>query len=189
MEDLVPGRECGSCNACCVVPVIDSPQFSKHSNTVCRHSRDAGCAVYETRPDVCRRFFCGWRRTKLIPDDWRPDRSGVFVTMGSENVPPQFGGAVGLTLTLTDNPLKTVRQPWFVDFVAGAAARRIPLFLSLPGGEGMQAAMVLLNGAPLDAALGKARAAVKDVLERALKQLAGHTYIPCVMTHEDAGAA
>ena len=48
--------------------------------------------------------------------------------------------------------------------------------------------IALLIGVLLPA-LGKARAAVKDVLERALKQLAGHTYIPCVMTHEDAGAA
>lgn len=187
MDDLVPGRDCGSCNACCDVPLIDTPKLRKTSNSLCGNWRQSGCAIYETRPDVCRRFFCGWRRTKLIPDDWRPDRSGVFVTMGTEGVPAQFGDAMGLTLTLTGNPLKTVRQSWFVDFVAGAAARRIPLFLSLPGGEGMQAAMVLLNGAALDAALGKARAAVKDVLEGALKRLAGHTYIPCVM-QEDAGA-
>ncbi len=168
MSELVPGRECGACNACCVVPLIESPQFSKPSGAACRHS-NGGCGIYESRPDVCRRFFCGWRRSALIPDGWRPDISGVFVTME----------AAGLNLMLVGNPLKTVRQPWFVDFVAGAVTQRIPLLLGLPGPEGMQAAMLKLNGAEMENAARTARGAVKDVLERTLKRLSAHRFVPC----------
>jgi hypothetical protein len=189
MEDLVPGRDCGACNLCCVVPVIDSPELTKPSGSVCRHSKPAGCDIYETRPAVCRRFFCGWRRTTLVPEGWRPDISGVFVTLGTEGVPPQFGGAVGVTLSLVGNPLKTVRQSWFVDFVAGAATQRIPLFLQLPGPAGMQAGMLLLNGPELDAAGNRSRAAVKDLLERTLKRLSAHDFVPYEMAHDGADAS
>ena len=185
MDGLVSGRACGDCNLCCVVPVIDSPELTKLSGSVCRHSK-SGCDIYDTRPDICRRFFCGWRRTTLIPEGWRPDQCGVFVTLGTEGVPPRFGGAVGVTLGLVGNPLKTVRQPWFVDYVAGAVTKRIPLFLQVPGPVGMKAAMLLLNGPEMDAAAAKARAAVKDVLERALKRLSAHEYVSYEMAHDGA---
>ena len=184
MVELVPGRDCGACNACCVVPLIDSPELIKLSGSPCRNSRDAGCAVYDARPDVCRRFFCGWRRMALVPAGWRPDESGVFITL--ETAPPQFGGQPGLNLMLVDNPLKTLRQPWFVDFVAGAVAQRVPLFLGLPGPRGMQAAMLLLNGAEMDAAAARSRAAVKDILERTLKRLMAHDFVPYAMAYAGA---
>jgi hypothetical protein len=183
MDDLVSGRECGACNLCCVVPVIDSPELIKLSGAACRHSR-GGCDIYESRPDVCRHFFCAWRRTKLIPEGWRPDRCGVFATLDSDSVPPQFAGRTGVSLMLVDNPLKTVRQPWFQDFVAGAVTSRVPLFLTLPGPLGTQAAMLLLNTAEMEAAARQARAAVKDVLERLLKRLSAHDFVPYEMRYE-----
>ena len=175
MVELVPGRECGTCNLCCAVPVIDSPEMTKLSGSVCRHSQ-GGCDIYDTRPDVCRRFFCGWRRTTLIPAGWRPDASGVFVTMEE----------AGLNLMLVGNPLKTVRQPWFVDYVAGAVTQGVPLLLGLPGPKGMQAAMLPLNGAEMEAAARTARGAVKDVLERTLKRLTAHSFVPYEMAHDGA---
>jgi hypothetical protein len=175
MDGLVAGRECGDCNLCCVIPLIDSPELTKLSGSVCRHSK-GGCDIYDTRPGVCRRFFCGWRRTTLIPEGWRPDRSGVFVTMEE----------AGLNLMLVDNPLKTVRQPWFVDFVAGAVTQRIPLLLGLPGPMGTQAAMLPLNGAEMQAAATHSRAAVKDILERMLKRLTGHAFASYEMAHDGA---
>jgi hypothetical protein len=183
MVELVPGRECGTCNACCVFPLIDSPELTKLSGSVCRHSNAAGCDIYESRPGVCRRFFCGWRRNALIPEDWRPDRSGIFVTMGTENVPPQFGGAAGFTLMLVGNPLKTVRQPGFLDFVATFVSRRIPVFLAVPGPRGSHAASLLLNEPQMEAAVRQTRTAVKTLLEQALKRFAGHDYPPYVMEH------
>ena len=184
MDDLVPGRACGTCNACCVVPLIDSPELTKLSGSVCCHSRAGGCDIYDKRPGLCRRFFCGWRRMGLVPEDWRPDRSGIFITL--EEAPPGFGGQPALNLMLVDNPLKTLRQPWFVDFVANAVARRVPLYLGLPGPRGTQAAMLPLNGAEMQAAAMRSRAAVKELLERTLKRLSAHRFAPYEMIHESA---
>jgi len=88
-DDLVPGRECGECQVCCIMPSIDKPQIQKVSGSPCRHSLKGGCDIYEGRPDVCRAFFCGWRRLAGLPDDWRPDKSGVFA-LTEVNELPQF---------------------------------------------------------------------------------------------------
>lgn len=186
MVELVPGRECGSCNACCVIPVIDSPELTKLPGAACRHSQAAGCDIYESRPNVCRRFFCGWRRNSLVPEAWRPEESGIFVVMGTENVPPQFGGAVGFTLMLVGNPLKTVRQQDVVDFVAGCVLRRIPVFLAVPGPKGSHAASLLLNEPQMEAAARQTRGAVKTLLEQALKRVTAHDHQPYVMAHDGA---
>ncbi len=186
MVDLVPGRECGACNACCVVPLIDTPEFSKPPGAVCCHSQAAGCGIYETRPGLCRRFFCGWRRDANIPAAWRPDRSGIFITFSTENVPPQFGGAMGMTLMLTGNPLKTVRDTTFLNFVATCVAQRVPVFLAVPGPIGTQAASLLLNEPRMEAAARQTRSAVRALLEQALKRFATHTYIPAPMARESA---
>ena len=184
MADLVPGRDCGTCNACCVFPLIDSPEITKLSGSVCCHSKPAGCDIYETRPGLCSRFFCGWRRNANIPADWRPDRSGIFITFGTEGVPPQFGGASGMTLMLVGNPLKTVRQTDFLNFVAHNVSKRVPVFLAVPGPKGMQAASLLLNEPQMEAAVKQNRSAVRLLLEQALKRFATHAYLPYVMAHE-----
>ena len=181
---LVPGRTCGDCTVCCTWPTIDKPEIQKRSGTTCRHCTAGGCAIYETRYPICRDYYCAWRAMEMFGEDWRPDRCGVFATLDAENVPPQFGGAVGISLMLVDNPLKTVRQSWFQDFVAGAVTDRVPLFLTLPGPMGTQAAMILLNTQEMEAAATRARAAVKDVLERVLKRLSGHDFVPYEMTQE-----
>jgi hypothetical protein len=82
----------------------------------CRHCA-RGCAIYDRRPILCRDFYCGWRQ---LDDSWRPDRSGVFVEL--EPVDDQ----TGLSLVLVGNPLKTVRQPWFIDFVAIGVREGVP---------------------------------------------------------------
>jgi hypothetical protein len=186
MVDVVPGRECGTCNACCVFPLIDSPELTKLSGSVCCHSKPAGCDIYETRPGLCQRFFCGWRRNAKIPAAWRPDRSDIFITFGTDGVPPQFGGASGMTLMLTGNPLKTVRQPDFLNFVANCVSQRLPVFLAVPGPRGMQAASLLLNEPQMEAAVKQNRSAVRVLLEQALKRFAAHTYVPYVMAHDGA---
>ncbi|MFN4263695.1 MAG: hypothetical protein ACK4IT_08845 [Thioalkalivibrionaceae bacterium] len=47
----------------------------------CRHCSPRGCAAYADRPvDPCRVFECGWLDpTSPLPEDMRPDRSGVIV--------------------------------------------------------------------------------------------------------------
>ena len=83
--DLVAGRECGTCNVCCVALTIDDPALRKAQGYRCRNAtRDNGCTIYEDRPGTCRAFFCGWRRLKWVREPLRPDRSGVLVRLHFE---------------------------------------------------------------------------------------------------------
>ena len=46
--------------------------------------------------------------------------------------------------------------------------------------------MLLLNGAEMDAAAARSRAAVKDILERTLKRLTAHAFVPYEMAFAGA---
>ncbi len=80
-EGLVPERTCGSCIACCVIPRIEAPSFTKEAGVMCVHCSGQDCSIYEERPNPCRTFYCLWRRVGTMPDSLRPDRTGVMFTI------------------------------------------------------------------------------------------------------------
>ena len=84
----IPGRPCGDCVACCVLPLIETDQFVKPEGQVCAHCTGAGCGVYETRPAVCRTFNCAWKRIPSLPPRTRPDAMGVMFTL-ERHLPPR----------------------------------------------------------------------------------------------------
>jgi hypothetical protein len=172
--DLVPGRDCGTCDVCCVVPSVDVAEIQKAASARCRHCTD-GCDIYDTRPQVCRDYFCGWRRLAAIPDDWRPDKCGVLTSPVSVDLTPSRQ-VTGVVLTLVGNPLKTVRSPSFIAFVSRSIMRNTPLYLALPGPAGHIPAKVLLNGKAMTEALSRSSGRVKEVLESALAALKAHTF-------------
>lgn len=75
-------RECGECRACCVVLGFEArageAPFAKPAGEPCPHLIQIGCAIYDERPAVCRRFQCGWIQADNLPDELRPDRCGVL---------------------------------------------------------------------------------------------------------------
>jgi hypothetical protein len=75
----VPGRECGSCTACCKLPEIDLPELKKPADMMCPNCTGEGCEIYEARPSVCRTYYCIWRRIGALPESARPDRLGVML--------------------------------------------------------------------------------------------------------------
>ena len=173
--DLVPGRACGDCTACCVVMAIDQPDIRKAAGVACRHCR-GGCAIYPTRPPVCRDFHCGWRQLPILDEPWRPDLSGVFVEI------EQRDGETVLSLVLIGNPLKTVRQDWFQDFIATGIKGGVTLDLGVLGPPGHQGASLPLNTRQMLAACGK-RAALKAELEHELKRLRAYRCEPRHFRH------
>ena len=181
MTDLVAGRECGDCTVCCTVPTIDQPGIQKQAGATCRHC-DHGCRIHDTRPEVCRQYFCGWRQMEIFGEEWRPDRSGVFSELETD-VPEHLMSSVGICLTLTGNPLKIIRQSWFIDFVATGLQGSVPLFLALPGPVGYKGAKVSLNTPEMARAANGSRATIKDLLEKALKVLASYEFKPHMMQH------
>jgi hypothetical protein len=59
---------------------INTEGLKKTTNVLCEHCNEGrGCRIYETRPSVCRNFYCEWRLNPRIPATWRPEKSGVFV--------------------------------------------------------------------------------------------------------------
>jgi hypothetical protein len=177
---LVAGRDCGDCTVCCVAPTINKPEIQKLSGSACRHCITGGCSIYETRPPVCRSFYCAWRTVDIFSDEWRPDRSGVLAYVETEGISEHFDLSTGIGLMLVGHPLKIVRQRWFQDFVVTGVTSSVPLFLSLPGPRGYQAATVSLNTEQMLAAI--ARGTVKDALEAALKILRGWDFRPAEIT-------
>lgn len=167
---LVPGRECGECTICCSVLNIDKPQVQKASGVLCQHCTGGCCGIYETRFDVCRTFHCGWLQLPNMDEKWRPDRSGVFVEF------QQLNGVTGLSLMLVGNPLKTVRQPAFIDFAANGVIHNVPLWMTLPGPPGHEGAQSLMNTGPMREAAANSRMALRALLEVQLKRLQAYPF-------------
>lgn len=133
--DLVPGRECGTCNACCVVPSIDDPELRKLPGVACVNTRpDGGCAIYQTRPRTCRDFFCGWRRLEWVGMGLRPDASGVYLRLSHD--PSLATGPAGVALVITILRDDGVRAPGLARTVLTAIEAGMASYLVVPGPPG-----------------------------------------------------
>ena len=83
IDDIVLGpplaaRACGECVACCVIPEIDAPGLKKPAGEVCPNCTGSQCGIYEMRPQVCRSYFCVWRRVGALSEAARPDKIKVM---------------------------------------------------------------------------------------------------------------
>jgi hypothetical protein len=182
MEPLVPGRDCGDCKVCCTTVVIDTPEMQKLPGSACRHCAASPCDIYETRPELCRKYFCGWRRLADLGDEWRPDKSGVL--MESRSSPSPGGHTPYIVLILVGNPLKTIRRQDFIDFVVYGINRNLVLTMSLPGPAGKMGGTFPLNTQEIRAACRQSRSHVRIELEKVLALLAAHENVPYEMEHE-----
>jgi hypothetical protein len=70
-------RQCGGCRMCCHVD--DIPGVKK-AWEACRHFCEAGCDLYGNQPPICAKFECWWK-ANLVPDELRPDRCGLVVSL------------------------------------------------------------------------------------------------------------
>ena len=179
--ELIPGRDCGDCTVCCTALTINKPEIQKKSGLTCKNCTSGGCAIYETRYPVCRGYFCAWRNVDIFDEDWRPDRSGVMPYVETEGITGDFDMSTGIGLMLVGNPNRIVRQTWFQDFVVTGVMNSVPLFLSLPGPAGYQAATTSLNTQQMLDAIK--RGTVKDALEAALKVLRNWDFVPATITY------
>ena len=77
-------RACGECQLCCTLLRVD--ELAKLGGTPCQKLGADGCGIYETRPQVCRRYRCLWLSGGLREED-RPDQLGAIL----DRVPHQGG--------------------------------------------------------------------------------------------------
>ncbi|MBS1186354.1 MAG: hypothetical protein H6R04_372 [Burkholderiaceae bacterium] len=79
---LVPDRQCGECMICCEYLPISCATLKKPAETLCPHCIvNKGCSIYQQRANVCRTWHCLWRRDGAMPDELRPDRSGIIFSL------------------------------------------------------------------------------------------------------------
>ena len=63
---------------CCIVLEIE--ELKKPAGPACPNCvAGGGCAVYTTRPQVCRDFECEWLTDRALPRPFRPDRIGTIL--------------------------------------------------------------------------------------------------------------
>ena len=183
---LVPGRECGPCTVCCVALTIDDPDLRKVQGYRCRNMLPGkGCGIYETRPQACRAFFCGWRQLKWVRPTLRPDQSGVLIRLHHEVSKTTREKRLGVMITLlTDAALKA---EGLAETVAAAVNAEIPVFLHVPGPPGHTAAEARVNDVLRDAVITRDRPALLEILRRARAKAKAGKFKPIVLPPRPAG--
>ena len=71
---IVAGRECGTCTLCCKVAAVE--EVAKPNGVWCPHCvKGKRCAIYPSRPQSCRTFYCQWMLEKGLGPEWKPERA------------------------------------------------------------------------------------------------------------------
>jgi hypothetical protein len=76
-------RECDSCTKCCEGHLTATVRGNKmYPGKPCIFVEiGKGCKEYNKRPkDPCKSFSCTWKILKEMPEDFKPDKSGVIFT-------------------------------------------------------------------------------------------------------------
>lgn len=74
----VSGRSCGDCAMCCKLGTIQ--EVNKKDGEWCQHcSTRTRCDIYDTRPNVCRSYYCYYMLSDLS-EDWRPTKAKLMVS-------------------------------------------------------------------------------------------------------------
>ncbi len=124
----LPHRTCGPCTACCVLLEIQDPAIAKPAGTPCRHLSAKGCGLHPHWPKLCQTWFCGWRLIPGLPEEWRPDLSGILLYHVPCREPGYGPDAYMLCLSRGEAHLRDVAV---LGFVQNMVERRVPLYLML----------------------------------------------------------
>jgi hypothetical protein len=149
---LVPGRECNDCNVCCVDLAINEPGLRKLPGIRCQNALpDNRCAIYQTRPDTCRGFFCGWRMLKWVKPGLRPDTSGVLITLSFHDKAGGFLPPDRIAEKASTGVMVTLLRPDAIDSeglletLAAAVGSGVPVHISVPGPPGYTSGIVRID--------------------------------------------
>jgi hypothetical protein len=110
----VSNRSCGSCTLCCkLFPV---PELGKPSGRWCQHiAQGRGCGIHETRPPVCRAFWCQWIENDELGPEWKPEISKFVLSI--------YPGSNSLAVTIDPaSPANWRKEPYLSGLRRFAAA-------------------------------------------------------------------
>jgi hypothetical protein len=178
--DIIPGRDCGSCNVCCVALTIDDAELQKLQGYRCKNALpDNSCAIYALRPQTCRRFNCGWRLLKWVRQTLRPDLSGVLVRLHYEISAATGTQTLGVIFTLLNK--RALKAEGLAESIAAAVAADVPVYLQIPGPPGYTSSQARMNEALLHAVQTRDKEAVLEVLRIARQHGRGGKFVPIKM--------
>jgi hypothetical protein len=143
--DLVPGRDCGACTECCKVLTVETPDIRKVQGVLCEHCTPGiGCGIYLQRPEICRTWFCQWRRYAWLDESWRPDLSELLLRATDDDVPEGYASHIGIVFDMLGPCEILLRMPT-MEVIATLIDAGIATFLSVSGLPGWASGRVLLN--------------------------------------------
>lgn len=83
-------RSCGECTACCDGHIIGNAYGHDFGlGKKCFYLVQQKCTIYETRPEVCRKYQCAWTQG-LLPEEHRPDKTGLMVSVENDQTGKQY---------------------------------------------------------------------------------------------------
>ena len=102
-----PGRACGSCSLCC--KLVGIAELKKPMGQWCPHClKHGGCGIYDSRPEECRTFNCGWLMNAEVGDEWLPTRAKMVLYYLRD------GGADKLVVHVdSGSPLAWRNEPYY----------------------------------------------------------------------------
>ena len=123
-------NDCGECTVCCHSLLVK--ELNKPAGIYCEHCVEGkGCAIYETRFQICRTFLCGWRQVPQLGEPWRPDRSGILIMMQDVEKLPEEHRAAGRGVNFVVlGGEKAILKPGFAEYVCTLVARNVAVYLS-----------------------------------------------------------
>jgi hypothetical protein len=175
MDEALADRPCGDCSVCCTVKPINTPELTKAPGIACRHClASGGCGIYETRFPVCREYRCSWKILGWIPEQIRPDRSGVLIDITHSDAP---GHELEATLLAFRDGADFERHP-MPDIVASLIEQGVLVYLCRPGPPGMLHAKAAVNSILRDAIAKRDGPLFLALLKAAAQGLETHAWEP-----------
>ena len=88
---MIVKKECGTCTKCCEGWLsADIKGHKMYPGKPCFFIEiGKGCTIYNDRPkDPCKDFICGWIQIEDMPEEFRPEVSGVIMDFKENNGNP-----------------------------------------------------------------------------------------------------
>jgi hypothetical protein len=142
----VSEKHCGACSVCCKELMFDIAATRILAGVMCPHAAPpSGCTIHQTRPQVCRAYFCGWHHLPSLGEEWRPDQSELLISFREGPAPDGLMDGVEFELV---GARDRIFWPPLVAYIATLIVDNDPVYLSIPGDVGFQSPWVYLNNIP-----------------------------------------
>jgi hypothetical protein len=141
MSETLPERACGDCTVCCTHLTIDTPAFAKIAGVTCENCGSQGCAIYETRYEICRTYRCGWKHATWLAEAMRPDRCGIIIDFTE---PDAAGYELEARLLAWRDPDDFERNP-VPDVISSLIENQVMVQTARPGPSGAPGAKTAVN--------------------------------------------